>query len=44
MSFTGLLFAACGFLCRYKSRFAAGLIVLGGLLLAFFWLTSRLRA
>jgi hypothetical protein len=44
MSFTGLLVAACGFLCRYKSRFAAGLIVVGGLLLAFFWLASRLRA
>jgi hypothetical protein len=44
MSLTGLLVAACGFLCRYKSRLAAGLIVVGGLLLAYFWLISRLRA
>jgi hypothetical protein len=44
MSLTGLLVAACDFLCRYKSRFAAGLIVVGGLLLAYFWLISRLRA
>ena len=44
MSLTGLLVAACGFLCRYKSRFAARLIVVGGLLLAYFWLISRLRA
>ena len=44
MSLTGLLVAACGFLCRYKSRFAASLIVVGGLLLAYLWLISRWRA
>ena len=43
MSLAGLLVAACGFLCRYESRFAAALIVVGGLLLAFFWLISRMR-
>jgi len=44
MSLMGLIVAACGFLCRYKSRFAATLIVVGGLFLAYFWLISRLRA
>jgi hypothetical protein len=44
MSLTGLLVAACGFLSRYKSRFAAVLIVVGGLFLAYFWLISRMRA
>jgi hypothetical protein len=44
MSLTGLLVAACGFLSRCKSRFAAGLIVVGGLLLACFWHISRLKA
>jgi len=44
MSLTGLLVAACGVLSGYKSRFAAGLIVLGGLLLAYFWLISRWKA
>jgi hypothetical protein len=43
MSLAGLLVAACGFLCRYRSRFAAALIVVGGLLLAFFWLMSRMK-
>ncbi len=44
LSLSGLLVAACGFLCRYKSRFAAVLIVVGGLFLAYFWLISRMRA
>jgi hypothetical protein len=44
MSLAGLLVAACGFLCRYRSRFAAALIVVGGLLLAYFWLISRTKA
>jgi len=43
MSLAGLLVAACGFLCRYRSRFAAALIVVGGLLLACFWLISQMR-
>jgi hypothetical protein len=43
MSLAGLLVAVCGFLCRYKSRFAAALIVVGGLLLAYFWLISHLK-
>jgi hypothetical protein len=43
MSLVGLLVAACGFICRYRSRFAAALIVVGGLLLAFFWLMSQMR-
>lgn len=43
LSLAGLLVAVCGFLCRYKSRFAAALIVVGGLLLAVFWLLSQLR-
>ena len=43
MSLAGLLVAACGFLCRYRSRFAAALIVVGGLLLAYFWLISRMK-
>jgi len=44
MSLTGLLVTACGLLCRYKSRFAAVLIVVGGLFLAYFWLISRMGA
>lgn len=44
MSVLALLVAVCGFLCRYKSRFAAVLVVVGGLSLAFIWLISRLRA
>jgi UDP-N-acetylmuramyl pentapeptide phosphotransferase/UDP-N-acetylglucosamine-1-phosphate transferase len=42
MSILALLVAACGFLCRYRSRFAAVLIVLGGIVLAFFWLHNRI--
>jgi hypothetical protein len=44
MSVTGLLVAPCGFLCRYKSRFAAVLIVFGGMVLAFFWMLNRVIA
>lgn len=44
MSLSGLLVAACGFLCRYKSRLAAVLIVLGGLFVSYFWLISRMKA
>src|SRR5437899_11873841 len=36
MSLAGLLVAVCGFLCRYKSRLAAALIFVGGVLLAYF--------
>ncbi len=43
MSLTGLLVAVCGLLCRYKSRFAAALIVVGGLLLTYFWLISQMK-
>jgi len=43
MSLAGLVVAACGVLCQYKSRLAAGLIVVGGLLLAFFWLISQMK-
>jgi hypothetical protein len=41
LSLAGLLVAVCGFLCRYRSRFAAALIVVGGLLLAVFWLLGQ---
>jgi hypothetical protein len=44
MSLTGLLVAACGFLCRYKSQLATVLLVVGGLFLAYLWLISRVRA
>jgi hypothetical protein len=43
MSVSALLVAACGFLCRYKSRLAVVLIVVGGLLLAYAWEITRLR-
>ena len=41
MSLTGLFVAVCAFFGRHKSRLAAVLIVLGGLLLTIFWLGSR---
>jgi hypothetical protein len=41
MSVTAFSVASCGFLCRYKSRFAAVLIVFGGVFLAFFWAFNR---
>jgi chromate transport protein ChrA len=44
MAVLALAVTACGFLCRYKSRFAAVLIVVGGLFLAFVWLITQLRA
>lgn len=44
MSLAGLVVAACGVLCQFKSRLAAALMVVGGLLLAFFWLMSQTRA
>jgi hypothetical protein len=43
MSLAGLLVAVCGFLCRYKSRLAAALIVVGGVLLAYFWLIVEMK-
>jgi hypothetical protein len=43
LSLAGLLVAVCGLLCRYKSRFAAALIVVGGLWLAVFWLISQMK-
>jgi hypothetical protein len=43
MSLAGLLVAVCGLLCRYKSRFTAALIVVGGVLLAYFWRISQMR-
>jgi hypothetical protein len=43
ISLVGPLVAAGGFLCRYKSRLAAALVVAGGLLLAYFWLISQMR-
>ena len=41
ISVAALLVASCGFLCRYKSRFAAVLIVSGGIVLAFLWWFNR---
>lgn len=41
MSIVALLVASCGFLCRYKSRLAAVLIVFGGIVLALFWRLNR---
>jgi hypothetical protein len=39
-----LLVPACALACRYKSRVAATLIFLAGLLLAFFWYLNRFVA
>lgn len=41
MSALSLLIAVSALICRYKSRLAAALIFVGGLLLAFFWLLNR---
>lgn len=41
MSTFSLIVAVCGLICRYKSRLAAVLIFIGGLVLAFFWLLNR---
>jgi hypothetical protein len=41
MSVVALLVASSGFVCRYKSHFAATLIVFGGTVLAFFWYLNR---
>jgi hypothetical protein len=41
MAVVALLVAASGFLCRYKSRFAAALIVFRGMVLAFYWRFNR---
>ena len=42
MSVSAFLVASCGFMCRYKSRFAAVLIVFGGTVLGLFWAFNRL--
>lgn len=44
MAVMSAVIAACGVLCRYRSRFAAALVVLGGLVLAFLWLLNRIIA
>jgi hypothetical protein len=41
MSALSLLVAVSGLVCRYKSRLAAALIFIGGLVLAFLWLVNR---
>jgi hypothetical protein len=41
MSALSLLVAVSALVCRYKSRLAAALIFIGGLVLAFFWLLNR---
>ena len=41
MLVAALFVAFCGFLCRYKSHFAAALVVFGGTVLAFFWYLNR---
>jgi hypothetical protein len=41
LSVVALLVAPSGFVCRYKSHFAATLIVFGGAVLAFFWYLNR---
>ena len=44
MSALSLLFVLPAFFCRYKSRVAAGLMLVGGIVLAYFWLITSLRA
>lgn len=40
LTITSILVAACGVLCRFNSRLAAALVVIGGAVLAFFWLDN----
>jgi hypothetical protein len=40
MSALSLLVAVSALVCRYKSRLTSALIVIGGLVLAFFWLMT----
>ena len=41
MSALSILVAVSALVCRYKSRLAAALIFIGGLVLAFFWLLNH---
>jgi len=42
MTVTSLVIAGCGVLCRFRSRSAAALLVVGATVLAFFWLFNRI--
>lgn len=44
MSVLSFLVAVSALVCQYKSRLAAALIFIGGLVLAFFWLLNRVVA